>query len=229
VTAAGPRGRDGPAVRIDITGNTSIAPDDLKATSISGQVTFEDGAAEQPFLQFSCGNKTLMGRVLKDGTFRMTGQPLDRGQCEVTLTNAPGFYVKSVATGGAKPSAAAVDIAEGTENRVTVVVAKGTTAQLDGVTVQDDKPFSSAMVLLLPEDLSRAALIRRDQSDSDGTFTLPNVLPGRYTLIAIDNGKELAYRDPAVIQPYLAQGAALEFPRRDNSPVKVNVAARRAN
>jgi hypothetical protein len=225
----GSRGRAGPAARVDITGNTTLPPGDLKATSLSGQVTFE-GAAEQPFLQFSCGNKTFVGRVLKDGSFRVTAQqPLDGGQCEVALTNAPGFYIKSVATPGGKPSADAIDIVEGADNRITVVVAKGAMSQLDGITVQDDKPFSSAMVLLLPEDATRASLIRRDQSDSDGTFTLPNVLPGRYTLLAIDNGKELAYRDPAVIQPYLAQGAALEFPRHDNSPVKINVIARRAN
>jgi hypothetical protein len=228
MTVEGQQGRAGPATRVDITGNATLAPEDLKTTSISGQVTFE-GAPEQPFLQFSCGNKMFGGRVLKDGSFRVTGQPLEGGKCEVALANAPGFYIKSVATGGGKPSADAVDIVEGADNRITVVVGKGATAQLDGLTVQDEKPFSSAMVLLLPEDLTRASLIRRDQSDSDGSFTLPNVLPGRYTLLAIDNGKELAYRDPAVIQPYLSQGAALEFPRRDNSPVKINVVARRAN
>jgi hypothetical protein len=229
MTSEGQRGRLGPAARLDINSNTTITPDELKTTALSGQVTFESGAAEQPVLQFSCGNKTFGGRVLKDGSFRATGQPLEAGQCEVTLTNAPGFYVKSVATAGGKPSADTVDVVEGTDNRLTVVVAKGAMSQLEGVAVQDDKPFSSAMVLLLPEDLSRAALIRRDQSDSDGSFTLPNVLPGRYTLLAIDNGKELAYRDPAVIQPYFAQSTPLEFPRRDNSPVKVNVIARHAN
>lgn len=225
----GQRRRVGPAARVEITGNTTIAREDLKPTALSGEVTFEGGAAEQPFLQFSCANKRVGGRVLKDGSFRVTGEPLDGGRCEVALENAPGFYVKSVATRDGKPSADSVDIVEGADNRITVVVAKGQMSQLDGIAVQDDKPFSSAMVLLLPEDLTRAALICRDQSDSDGTFTLPDVLPGRYTLLAIDNGKEFAYRDPPVIQPYLAQGTPLEFPRRDNSPVKVNVIARRAN
>jgi len=82
-------------------------------------------------------------------------------------------------------------------------------------------------VLLLPEDPERGSLIRRDQSDSDGSFLLHDILPGRYTLLAIDNGKGLAYRDPAVTQPYLAQGVTLEFPRRDKTPVRVNAVARR--
>ena len=228
MTLEGQRGRTGPASGVDITGNTTIAPEDLKTTSLSGQVTFE-GAAQPLFLQFACGNKTFVGRVLKDGSFRVTGEAPDSGHCEVALTNPPGFYVKSVAARGAQPAADGFDIVKGVDNRLAVVVTKGATSQLDGVTVQDDKSFSSAMVLLLPEDPTRVLLIRRDQSDSDGSFSLPNVLPGRYTLLAIDNGKELAYRDPAVIQPYLAQGAALEFPRTNNASVKVNVIARRAN
>jgi hypothetical protein len=231
MTFDGNRGRAGPATRVDITGNTTLAPEDLKTTSLSGQVSYEgaERPANQGGLRFTCGTKLAGAPVLKDGSFNVRGQPLEGGRCEVDLVNAPTFYVKSVAAGGAKPSADTVDLVEGADNRITVVVAKGATSQLEGVTVQDDKALSSAMVLLLPEDATRASLIRRDQSDSDGTFTLSNVLPGRYTLLAIDNGKELAYRDPAVIQPYLAQGVALEFPRRDNSPVKINVIARRAN
>jgi hypothetical protein len=231
MTIDGNVGRAGPATRVDITGNTTLAPGDLKTTSLSGQVSYE--GAEQPAsrgaLRFACGSKLAGAPVLKDGSFNVRGQPLDAGRCEVDLVNAPGLYVKSVTAGGAKTSADTVDLVEGADNRLTVLVAKGATSQLEGVTVRDDKPLSSVMVLLLPEDPARGSLIRRDQSDSDGSFTLPNVLPGRYTLLAIDDGKELAYRDSAVIQPYLAQGVALEFPRRDNSPVKINAIARRAN
>jgi hypothetical protein len=231
MTVDGNVGRLGPAARVDITGNTTLAPGDLKTTSLSGQVSYE--GAEQPAsrgaLRFACGNKLAGAPVLKDGSFNVRGQPLEGGRCEVDLVNAPGLYVKSVSVGGAKASADTVDLVEGADNRLTVLVAKGATSQLEGVTVRDDKPLSSVMVLLLPEDPARGSLIRRDQSDSDGSFTLPNVLPGRYTLLAIDDGKELAYRDSAVIQPYLAQGVALEFPRRDNSPVKINAIARRAN
>ena len=93
-------------------------------------------------------------------------------------------------------------------------------SELTGVAVQNEQPFSAAMVLLLPEDVTRASLIRRDQSDSDGTFTLPEILPGRYTLIAIDNGKDLAYRDPAAIQPYLAQGVTSNSRGRIAFPLK---------
>ncbi|MGH9423543.1 MAG: hypothetical protein ACRD3J_26450, partial [Thermoanaerobaculia bacterium] len=230
MTVEGQRSSVGPAARVDITGNTSITPEDLKTTSLSGEVSYEGAGrpASQALLQLSCANRTFVMRVLKDGGLDSAGNFLEAGHCEVALTNVPGFYVKSVTTRGGKPSADTVDIVEGADNRIAVVVAKGAISRLQGLVVQDDKALPAAMVLLLPEDLTRATLIRRDQSDSDGTFTLPNILPGRYTLLAIDDGKGLPYRDPTTIQPYLAQGAALEFPRPNDAPVKVNVIARRA-
>ncbi|HEY3454692.1 MAG TPA: hypothetical protein VGK64_08840, partial [Bryobacteraceae bacterium] len=223
------RGTMGPGARIDITGNTSITPGDLKPTSLSGQLRFEDseGLRAQTFLLFLCANRPFTVRVLKDGSLQSKGQAILPGRCEVTLGNAPGFYLKSIAVGDAKASADTVELAEGVDNRITAVAATGAMSELDGMTVQNDQPLSSAMVLLLPEDPARASLIRRDQSDSDGSFLLRDILPGRYTLLAIDNGKGLAYREPTVIQPYLAQGVTLEFPRRDKTPVRVNVAARK--
>ena len=53
-------------------------------------------------------------------------------------------------------------------------------------------------------------LFRRDQSDSDGTFTLREILPGRYTVVAIERGWELDWQDPAVLKPYLARGEVLD-------------------
>ncbi|HEY6991577.1 MAG TPA: carboxypeptidase-like regulatory domain-containing protein [Bryobacteraceae bacterium] len=225
------RGTMGPGARIDIAGNTSITPGDLKPTSLSGQLRFEGSEVPrgQTFLLFSCGNRPFSVRVLKDGSLQPDGQAIRPGHCEVTLGNAPGFYLKTIAAGvgDAKASADTVELAEGVDNRITAVAAKGAMSELNGFTVQNEQPLSSAMVLLLPEDPARASLIRRDQSDSDGSFLLRDILPGRYTLLAIDNGKDLAYRDPAVIQPYLAQGVTLELPRTDKTPVRVNVAARR--
>ena len=223
--------RVGPGARIDIAGNTSLAAAEPKTTSLSGQVTFEGSARPpgQPLLQFSCAHRPFIVRISKDGSLQPGGETLETGHCDVALANAPGFYLKSVAARDAKASTDAVDLIEGADNRITAVAAKGAMSEVTGVTVDNEKPLSSAMVLLVPEDLTRASLFRRDQSDSDGSFALANVLPGRYTLLAIDNGKELAYRDPAVIQPYLVQGAALEFPRPNNALIKVNVIARRAN
>jgi hypothetical protein len=67
----------------------------------------------------------------------------------------------------------------------------------------------------------------RDQSDSHGTFTLNWALPGRYTLVAIDNGRGLAYADPTVIAPYLQAGRVLDLPLANDATVQVEVQPRK--
>ena len=49
-------------------------------------------------------------------------------------------------------------------------------------------------------------LFRRDQSDQDGTFSLQQVIPGSYTVIAIENGWDLDWGKPAVLAQYIKHG-----------------------
>jgi Carboxypeptidase regulatory-like domain len=69
------------------------------------------------------------------------------------------------------------------------------------------KGFAGAMILLVPRNLKDIAeLGRRDQSDSDGSFALLNVEPGEYTVVAIADGWDLDWGNPAVIARYLPGG-----------------------
>jgi hypothetical protein len=83
-----------------------------------------------------------------------------------------------------------------------------------------DKGLAGAMVVLVPKDLSAMAeLARRDQSDSDGSFALLNVEPGEYTLVAIDDGWDLDWGNPAVIARYLPAGQPVTVKdSSDNQP-----------
>jgi hypothetical protein len=70
------------------------------------------------------------------------------------------------------------------------------------------------MVLLLRDDFAYApSLIRRDQSDSDGTFSLSNIVPGRYTLLALPVNEDLEYARAEIMQPFLASGKKLTIER----------------
>jgi hypothetical protein len=63
------------------------------------------------------------------------------------------------------------------------------------------------MVVLVPKDPeANPELFRRDQSDQDGSFSLPNVIPGPYTILAIDDGWDLDWAKPAVIAHYAEHG-----------------------
>jgi hypothetical protein len=64
-------------------------------------------------------------------------------------------------------------------------------------------------------------LFRRDQSDSDGTFTLPNVLPGQYTLLAIENGWDLEWSNSSALLPFMKEGKPIEVPAEGKLQVQV--------
>jgi hypothetical protein len=48
--------------------------------------------------------------------------------------------------------------------------------------------------------------VRRDQSDSDGSFSLRDVAPGHYTVVAIEDGWELDWAQPEALARYLPRG-----------------------
>jgi len=52
--------------------------------------------------------------------------------------------------------------------------------------------------------------IRRDESELDGSFTLRDVIPGSYTVIAIEDGWDLEWAEPGALTPYLKHGQPLE-------------------
>jgi hypothetical protein len=209
---------------VDLSSNSSFEMRDTPGSSISGRVTLEgQPAGAGTFVILSGETATIQPGVSPDGSFLVSG--VAPGRYQVELANSSLYYVKSVEVGGHPSADGKIEVGEGSAVQVSILAAT-TVHHVDGTALKDGQPFAGAMVLLLPGDISRADLIRRDQSDSDGTFTLPNVPPGQYTLLAIDDGRDLAYAEPAVIRPYMASGRRIQVPLSGNSPVKVNVLTR---
>ena len=66
------------------------------------------------------------------------------------------------------------------------------------------------MIVLVPKEQGNLeALARRDQSDSDGSFSLRDVVPGPYTIVAIEDGWELDWTQPGALARYLPSGTAV--------------------
>lgn len=159
---------------------------------------------------------------VKKGIFRFN-EAMPPGQYQVTIASQTNnsFYLSSLSATGAKVTGRTVQITAGAAVQLAIVASQGI-AQIDGVAKLSDKPKAGAMILLVPEDMTNnSALVRRDQSDSDGTFTLRNVVPGRYHLLAIENGWKLAWADPKVLNPYLAN--AQQWVIQPNQKLQVTV------
>jgi hypothetical protein len=105
-----------------------------------------------------------------------------------------------------------LSVAAGASLQVTAVLVGGVTT-VEGVAQRSGKPASAAMVVLVPDDPdANLELFRRDQSDLDGSFALAQVVPGSYTILAIENGWDLDWAKPAVIESYRQHGQKILVP-----------------
>lgn len=212
--------------RVTLTGDSTVHLSDAIKTSATGKVVLDgDIPRGLVVLLQNLGNGSqAIGWVDKDGSFAVNDVP--PGRYELLLANTPELYMHAVKVKGATYSKGQLEVTQGARIELTITAAKGM-SNVDGIALQGKKPIGGAMVLLLPQDLSHGNYIPRDQSDSDGTFTLRLAAPGRYTLVAIDNGRDLEYANPAVMAPYLQAGRVIDVPLPKNTSVQVDVQQRR--
>ncbi len=119
------------------------------------------------------------------------------------------YHVARIALVGGKTSSNTVRVAPGTTVSITVTFATGSVA-VEGFAIKDGKPAAGVMIVLIPSDANdNVELFRGDQSDLDGSFLLPNVIPGKYTAVAIENGWELEWGKPEVLAQYLPKGVSV--------------------
>jgi hypothetical protein len=87
----------------------------------------------------------------------------------------------------------------------------GGSVTVEGFAKRDGKAVSGAMIVLVPKNAEADQdRFRRDQSDLDGSFSLNGVIPGSYTVIAIEDGWDLEWSAPAVLAQYLKRGQTIE-------------------
>lgn len=140
-----------------------------------------------------------------------------------TLGGGKTYGVVSISAEGAQVKGHTITMPPGASATIALSVAAGVDVQ--GVAKKAGKPFTAAMIVLVPKNPEdNRDLFRRDQSDLDGTFSLVGVVPGSYTIIAIDDGWDLDWSQPEVIAPYLKRGMPIEVRSATSSPVQLKEA-----
>jgi hypothetical protein len=115
-----------------------------------------------------------------------------------------------------------LSVAAGASLQATAVLVSGV-ATVEGVAERSGKPASAAMVVLVPNDPeANLELFRRDQSDLDGSFALAQVVPGSYTILAIENGWDLDWAKPAVIESYRQHGQKIAVRENTKGPMRLS-------
>ena len=103
---------------------------------------------------------------------------------------------------------------------VTVSLAE---TRVEGFARKEGKGMAGVMVVLVPRNRSALrSLARRDQSDSDGSFALRDVVPGQYTVVAIQDGWNLDWTQPEVIGQYLPKGVAITITENSGKLIRLS-------
>jgi 5-hydroxyisourate hydrolase-like protein (transthyretin family) len=213
---------------LDLAGTVELdSRENPPLASVTGAVVLEAGTRPGGKMYLSFADRTsregFSAEVSDKGFFDFKDSEIRPGTYDVELANAPGYQIKSLVAKGAKTAERTIEIGSGVSVQL-VCTATRAMAQIAGVVLRDDKPFAGAMVVLVPQDpLADWLLFRRDQSDSDGTFNLPAVLPGHYSAIAIENGWDLDWASPAVLQPYLKTGTPVDVTGEGKMNIKVQL------
>ena len=205
---------------LDGAGTTPIA-------NVSGRVIFPTGeviSAQARVTLLDEGNQSASATLQKDGTFSFA--PLQAGTYKVSVdAQGNNEYVENLSATGAKTKTSGREITISTAGDVQLGITMGRgMGGVTGVAKLDGKPAAGMMVLLVPasgQNLEEDS--RMDQSDSDGTFALARIFPGKYLLVAIADGWDLDWSNGSDLKPYLEKAQSLQISADDQEKVAVEV------
>ena len=104
-----------------------------------------------------------------------------------------------------------VNVTPGSAQELMSWLAAGV-VNVEGVVQKAGKPVAGVMVVLIPKDpLAHNDMFRRDQSDFDGTFVVRGVIPGSYTIVAVEDAWGFEWLKPGVLSRYAEHGQQLEI------------------
>ncbi len=212
---------------VDVSGNGDLLSSQIQPlVPLTASVQIEPGVTAQGqivvWLYDKKSGESFAERLNAQGAAEFSGG-VPPGNYEISIRNASGAFLKSITSAEVKPVGRMLPIKGPGAVKIALVLAAGQ-ARITGVALKDDKPFAGAMVLLVPADPAHnQVLFRRDQSDTDGTFTLADVVPGKYTLLALENGWDLEWTKPAVLKPFLPQGEVVTVLANGKQEFKLKV------
>ncbi len=206
-------------------GATELAADnDVSEVTVSGKVTSLDSKVRFAGISLAASHpqRSYFAPLNDAGEFSVQVPP---GEYQV-VSQIPQMYFASVTSLDTPVKGRMIEVKAGAAPKLEIVAGNGY-GQVEGAAQRDGHPAGGVMVLLAPEDAKdNQTLFRRDQSDSDGTFLLSNIIPGRYRLLAIEEGWDLNWADPNVLAAYLQKSIRIQVRAHDKLQQPVEVQAR---
>jgi uncharacterized protein (DUF2141 family) len=145
-----------------------------------------------------------------DATGEASFGGLSPGKYNVRVfTQAKAYSVVQMTSADTQTSGHEFQLKAGESQEWTASLAAGDST-IEGFVKRGAKPAPGIMVVLIPKDPeSHQDLFRRDQSDLDGSFVLRGVIPGLYSVVAIEDAWGFDWSKPALLARYAEHGQAV--------------------
>ena len=199
-------------VSLDLSASQQVDPSaGTTANALSGRLQMSSGAPPPDDASVSLERidnnpgQIAYATVARQGQFKFDAVPPGQWAMAATSGNRT-LAVVSIASGATRQPGSILTLRDRTPELVLTLSDSETDVR--GFAKKDGKGVAGAMIVLLPKNPAQwRALTRRDQSDSDGSFVLHNVVPGDYTLVAIADGWEIDWTSPDAMARYLPGGS----------------------
>jgi Carboxypeptidase regulatory-like domain len=160
-------------------------------------------------------------RPLGDQAHRLFGfQGVEPGTYFVQVTAVRAGYVQSVRCGDVDLLQEDLHVTSAPPEPIEVVIGDGP-ARLTG-TVAGMQTKTPAGVLAVPDHGSIHRL-QITYTAPDGTFQIPNLAPGEYSVLALDRLDSLEYRNAEVLGPYLSHAVHVTLAPNAEAKVTLNL------
>jgi hypothetical protein len=145
-----------------------------------------------------------------DAAGEVTFEDLPAGEYAILVASpAKPYTVVRTSSQGIETPGHGLDVTPGASLDLAVFLVGGAVT-VEGFVKRGDKPVAGVMVALVPKNPeSHLEMFRRDQSDFDGTFVLRGVIPGSYTIVAVEDAWGFQWLQPAVLARYVQHGQSL--------------------
>jgi hypothetical protein len=210
----GNTGRQRQSAEIDVLKDgeelDTSASEPAASVKLSLKMPRDEPLPKEIYLALQDAQQRIVAYAQVDAAGQVLFEDVAAGKYTILINAVAKRYtvVRTVSQGSAV-SGHELNVAAGASVELRVYVAEGVVS-VHGFAKRGVKPMAGVMIALIPKDPeSHLDMFRRDQSDSDGSFVLPGVIPGIYTLVAVEDVWGFPWRQPGALARYVKHGQDL--------------------
>ena len=153
---------------------------------------------------------------------RMVIKRVESGSYSVDIRPNPGWYVESARYGSVDLLTDDLKVPEGETTEAIEIKLRNDGARVSGNVRGRGAASASGMVLLVPSGAPRLVKVTRIMN---GSFTIDDLAPGSYRVIALDRADDLEYTNPEALRNYLTKAQDVTLGPKQESRVDLEAPA----